>query len=98
MEIVSVNSVCLGKIDARLKSFDGYILMLANIEKGLLAVAHRRYLNVGRISKAITALGYPAEVASEAEHRQPLPLSSEFPSWISPSKGIIFRLLQFFIR
>jgi hypothetical protein len=32
--------VCIGKINAKLKTFEGYIRMMANIDKGLVAVDH----------------------------------------------------------
>ena len=89
---------CTGKIDAKLKTFEGYIGMLANIDKGLVAVDHRQSLTDSEISGAITSIGYPARVASESEYDQQRSISSESPGWISPNDGFFARLLKIFGR
>ena len=89
---------CVGKINAKLKKFDGYIGMLANFDKGLVAVDHRQNLSESEISDAITSLGYPAKVASESEQDQQGSLSSELPGWKSPSDGFFARILGIFNR
>lgn len=89
---------CTGKIDAKLKTFEGYIGMLANIDKGLVAVDHRQSLTDNEISGAITSLGYPARVASESEYDQQESISSESPGWISPKDGFFARLLKILNR
>jgi len=89
---------CVGKINAKLKKFDGYIGMLANFDKGLVAVDHRQNLKDREISDAITSLGYPAKVASKSEHDQQGSLSSESPGWKSPSDGFFTRILGIFNR
>lgn len=48
---------CAIKINTKLKTFDGYIRMLANIDKRLVAVDHRQNLTDGKISEAITSIG-----------------------------------------
>jgi copper chaperone CopZ len=90
--------VCLGKIDAKLKIFDGYISMLANFDKGLVAVDHQQNLTDSEISEAITSIGYPAKVASESEYDQHSSISSESPGWRSPSDGFLSRILEIFGR
>lgn len=89
---------CAGKIDAKLKAFEGYIGMLANIDKGLVAVDHRQSLTDGDISEAITSLGYPTRVVSESEYNQSESISSESPGWISPNDGFFVRLFKLFNR
>lgn len=89
---------CMGKINTRLKTFNGYIGMLANLDKGLVAVDHRQNLTHSEISEAITSLGYPAKVASETEYDQQNSISSESPEWRSPKDGFFSRLLKIFNR
>ena len=89
---------CTAKIDAKLKTFDGYIAMLVNLDKGLVAVNHRQSLTDSEISEAITSTGYPARVASESEYDQQESISSESPGWISPNDGFFARLLKIFNR
>ena len=89
---------CLSKIDAKLKIFDGYIRMLANFDKGLVAVDHRQNLTDSEISEAITSIGYPTKVASESEYEQHGSVSSESPGWRSPSDGFLSRILGIFSR
>lgn len=90
--------VCVGKINAKLKTFEGYIRMLSNIDKGLVAVDHRQNLGDSKISEAITSLGYPAKVASEYEYDQHRSVTSESPGWRSPSDSILSRILGIFSR
>lgn len=90
--------VCVGKINAKLKTFDGYIGMLANIDKGLVAVDHRQNLTQSKISDAITSTGYPARVASESEYDQQRSISSKSPGWRSPSNGFLARFLNILRR
>ena len=89
---------CTGKIDAKLKTFEGYIGMLANIDKGLVIVDHRQSLSDSKISEAITSIGYPARVSSETENDQEESISSESPGWISPKDGFLARLFKLFNR
>jgi len=89
---------CLGKINAKLKTFDGYIGMLTNLDKGLVAIDHRQRLTHSEISEAITSIGYPAKVASESEYDQQGSISSESPGWKSPNDGFFARLLRIFNR
>jgi len=86
--------VCIGKINTKLKTFDGYIGMLANIKKGLVAVDHRQNLIDSKISDAITSIGYPAKVASESEYDQQKSVSSESRGWRSPSEGFFGKILR----
>ena len=90
--------VCVGKIHDKLKTFEGYISMLANIDKGLVVVDHGQNLKDSEISKAITSIGYPAKVASKSEYNQKKSVSSESPGWRSPSDGFIARFLRIFSR
>ena len=53
--------ICIGKINTKLQTFDGYLKMLANIDKGLVVVDHRQNLTDSEISEAITSIGYPAK-------------------------------------
>ena len=89
---------CVGKINGKLKKFDGYIGMLANFDKGLVAVDHRQNLKDREISDAITSLGYPAKVASDSEYDQQRLISSESSGWRSPSDGFFARFLRVFSR
>jgi copper chaperone CopZ len=89
---------CITKINTKLKTFDGYIRMLANFDKGLVAVDHRQNLTDSEISEAITSIGYPAKVASESEYDQQRSLSSKAPGWTSPTDGFFNRLLGIFRR
>ncbi|CAB1065390.1 hypothetical protein D1BOALGB6SA_10187 [Olavius sp. associated proteobacterium Delta 1] len=89
---------CLVKINAKLKNFDGYIGMLANIDKRLVAVDHEQSLTDSEISEAITSIGYPAKMASESEYNQQRSISSESPGWKSPNDGFFARLLEIFSR
>ena len=87
---------CVSKINTKLKTLDGYIRMLANFDEGLVAVDHSKNLKDREISDAITSLGYPAKRASESEHDQYEPLSSESPGWKSQSEGFFDRILGIF--
>ena len=89
---------CIGKIDTKLKTFEGYIRMLANLDEGLVAVDHRQNLSDSEISGAITSLGYPARKASVSEHDQQRSPLSESAGWKSPSDGFFTRLLRVFSR
>ena len=89
---------CTGKIDAKLKTYEGYIGMLANIDKGLVVVDHGQSLTNKQIAEAITSIGYPAKVASESEYDLPESISSESPGWISPKDGFFARLFKLFNR
>ena len=90
--------VCIGKINTKLKTFDGYISMLANIDKGLVAVDHSQNLTESEISEAITSKGYPAKVASASEYDQKELVSSDSPGWRSPSTGFVAWFLGIFSR
>lgn len=85
---------CIGRIHAKLKTFDGYIRMLSNIDKGLVAVDHRQNLTDSEISEALTSIGYPAKVASESEYDQQRSISSKSPGWRSPSDGFFARFFR----
>ena len=87
---------CVSKINTKLKTLDGYIRMLANLDEGLVAVDHRKNLKDREISDTITSVGYPAQTASESEYDQHEPLSSESPGWKSPSDGFFDRILGIF--
>ena len=90
--------VCVGKIDAKLKSFDGYIRLLANTDQGLVAIDHQQNLTDSKISEAITSLGYPTKVAAESEFDQYSSVSSESPGWRSPSDNLFNWILKIFSR
>ena len=87
---------CTGKIDAKLKTFDGYTGMLANVDKGLVAVDHSQNLTESEISEAITSIGYPAKKAFGSEYDQQRSLSSKSPGWISPDDSFFARFLKIF--
>ena len=89
---------CLDKIDNRLKAFDGYIGMLANIDLRLIVVDHRENLTGNQIAEAITALGYPTKVASESESDQYSSVSSESTGWKSPEDGLFAWIMGLFGR
>ena len=76
----------------------GYIRVLANTDKGLVAVDHKQNLTDSEISEAITYIGYPAKVASESEVVQPKAITSESPGWRSPPDGFFAKLLRIFSR
>jgi copper chaperone CopZ len=90
--------ICIGKINTKLQTFDGYLKMLANIDKGLVVVDHRQNLTDSEISEAITSIGYPAKKASESEYDQQRSLSSESPGWRDPSDGFFARIFGIFSR
>ena len=87
---------CSGKIDAKLKTFGGYKGMLANVDRGLVAVEHSQNLAESEICEAITSIGYPARVAFGSEYNQHRLLSSDSPGWISPADSFFARLLKIF--
>ncbi len=87
---------CVIKIDHKLKSFEGYVGLLANVKKGLVAVDHKPALTDEEITEAMTAIGYPAEAAADDEIEQLYALSSESPGWRSPSKGLMAKIIKFF--
>ena len=89
---------CLDKIETRLKAFDGYIGMLANLDMGLIVVDHREGLTGNQIAEAITALGYPAKVASESESDQYRSVTSESTGWTSPDDGFFAWIMGLFGR
>jgi len=89
---------CIGKINAKLKSFEGYISLLANTDQGLVLIDHRQYLTDGKIAEAITALGYPAQAASATEFDRHSSVSSESPGWRSPTSSFFSRILEIFNR
>ena len=89
---------CLGKIENRLKTFDGYIGMLANFDLGLVVVDHRDNLTGNQIAVAITSSGYPAKVASESESAQYSTVSSESTGWKSPEDGVFAWIMGLFGR
>jgi len=89
---------CISKINAKLKTFKGYISLLVNLDQGLVAVDHTQNLTDGKIAEAITAHGYPALVASESEYVRHGSVSSESPGWRSPSDGVLDRILGIFNR
>ena len=78
---------CVGKIDTKLKDYDGYMSMLANIDLGLVVVDHRDNLTGGQIAEAITSLGYPAEEATRSESDQCKSVSGKSSGWKSPEDG-----------
>ena len=89
---------CVSKIEAKLKTLEGYVGMLANIDKGLILVDHGPHPTEKEISEAITSIGYPARVASESDFDLEATITSDSPGWKNPSKGIVARILGFFSR
>jgi len=89
---------CITKINAKLKTFEGYISLMANLDQGLVAVDHRQNFTDSQIAEVITALGYPAQVASQSEYDRHGSVSSESPGWRSSSDGFLSRILGIFSR
>ena len=85
---------CLIKIDRNLKTLDGYIGMLANLNKKLMAIDHNESLKESRILEAITILGYSASLASESEYDHQKTVSTKTSGWRSPTEGFFYRVLK----
>ncbi len=85
---------CIAKIDAKLKTLDGYEGMLVNLDKCMVVVDHKQILTDSQIAEAVTSAGYPARAASETEYDNLAVLSSESSGWRSPSGGFLGWLLS----
>jgi copper chaperone CopZ len=58
---------CLAAIETELRKHEGMVGMRADLSQGLVTVGHTADFGEEDIAQAITAAGYPARVASEAE-------------------------------
>jgi copper chaperone CopZ len=58
---------CLSRIYATIGKLDGFVAMEGDIQGRRVSVLHRESLDNLKIADAITAIGYPAEVAESME-------------------------------
>lgn len=86
---------CVIRINTALKAIDGYTGMTAHVDRDLVAVNHTADLPAGRVIKAVTAAGYPAQLAPASEYDPNEDLSAESSGWRDPNTGIIMKLLGF---
>ncbi|MBT3224721.1 MAG: heavy-metal-associated domain-containing protein [Deltaproteobacteria bacterium] len=87
---------CIAKINNKLKTFDGYVDILVNLDQGLVMVDHRQDLTDSQIAEAVTSIGYPARVAFASEYDQQATISSNSPGWRAGSDSFLAKLMGFF--
>lgn len=58
---------CLSRIDGTLTEYEGYSKLGADLRQGIVIVEHEKSLKEETIAKAITDIGYPAEVVTARE-------------------------------
>lgn len=86
---------CVIRINTALKSMGGYTGMTAHVDRDLVAVNHTAALTAGSIQDAVTAAGYPAQLAPASEYAPDEDLSAESSGWRDPNTGILMKLLGF---
>ena len=86
---------CVIQINNALKALDGYTGMAAHVDRDLVAVNHTAALPAGRVIMAVTAAGYPAQLAPASEYDPNEDLSAESSGWRDPNTGILMKLLGF---
>ena len=87
---------CIAKINNKLKTYDGYVDILVNLDQGLVIVDHRQDLTDSQITEAVTSIGYPARVAFASEYDQQATISSDSPGWRAGSDSFLAKLLRIF--
>ena len=87
---------CIAKINNKLKTFDGFVDILVNLDQGLVIVDHRQDLTDIQTAEAVTSIGYPARVAIASEYDQQATISSDSPGWRAGSDSFLAKLMGIF--
>ncbi len=87
---------CIAKINNKLKTFDGVVDILVNLDQGLVIVDHRQDLTDSQIAEAVTSIGYPARVAVASEYDPEAMITSDSPGWRAGSDSFLAKLMGFF--